>query len=67
MKQGLVSFKINLPDDFEPGQCDKCPMAAVRETEVYPGKYEKKVGCRLRFDKPLCPIEIHKKGNINRE
>ena len=65
MKKGLVVFNINLSDDFEIGQCEKCPMATIRETEVFPGKYEKKVGCRLRFDKPLCPIEIIKKENIN--
>ena len=67
MKQGLVSFKINLPDNFEPGQCVKCTMASVRETEVYPGKYEKKIGCKLRFDKPICPIDIIRKESIKYE
>lgn len=58
MKRAKIELKINVPDDFYPGNCKDCPMKTFISGESYPGCYWEKIECKLGFNKTVCPIEM---------
>ena len=56
MKKVLLSIKINAPDDFQCGDCKKCPIhqESYFSTHFYE---ETKVSCPLGYNKTTCPLE----------
>ena len=62
MKKAILNIKINVPDDFNIGECDKCPLSVKnrREWESLPGCYWVDVYCKLGFDEATCPLKVKK-------
>ena len=60
MKQAIVKFNINVPDDFEIGECKKCPFHSTSTIEHYAGHYEEKSYCNLKHNATTCPIRLSK-------
>ena len=60
MKQAIVKFNINVPDDFEIGECKKCPFHSTSTIEYYAGCYEEKSYCNLKHNATTCPIRLSK-------
>lgn len=60
MKTADVSFKMLVPDDFEPGQCKKCPLKLVEGHETANRTWEETVSCRVGLNKIHCPIRMEK-------
>lgn len=58
MKKATLSMSFNVPDDFKPGNCSKCPMAISRtyETAMRDCVTERK--CPFVVKRELCPLEI---------
>ena len=57
MKKAIINIKINVPDDFECGDCEKCPLAIE---SYYDNHYiaETRISCPLEFNKSTCPLEV---------
>ncbi len=58
MKKAILNIKINVPDDFNTGECDKCSLNVKRNEELFPGCYWEDVKCGLGFIKATCPLEV---------
>lgn len=58
MKRAIVKFPIYVKDDYEPGNCKNCPFVVVSSRESFPGCYEERTSCQLKFYKETCPITI---------
>ena len=56
MKKMTLNIKINVPDDFECGNCKKCPLSAKSGVD-YPGYVDEKYICKIGYDKVVCPLE----------
>lgn len=50
----MCKLKVNVPDDFEAGDCNRCPFRQEKETNY---NYDIKVSCSLGFCKSVCPLE----------
>lgn len=58
MKKAILNIKVNVPDNFKPGNCTDCPFCRRGSYESFPGAYYEKVSCELGFNSAVCPIEI---------
>ena len=58
-----VILKIFVPDSFEIGECDKCPLSKRHswEWEEYP-YYCNGAECGFGFNKTTCPLEVDEKN-----
>lgn len=61
MKKARLDIKINVPDSFKIGECDKCPLCVRSSGESFPGCYWEKVDCKLGFNKTTCPLEVNER------
>lgn len=62
MKQANLIAILNVPDDFETGECTKCPLCAKSYFENH--QYmEEMVDCRIGFTPLTCPLIVK---HINR-
>ena len=59
MKKAILNIKINVPDDFNIGNCDKCPLNVKSSCESFPGCYWEKVDCKFGFNEVTCPLEVN--------
>ena len=59
MKKMYVEMKILVPDDFEAGDCDKCPYQDLN--------YARYDVCRLGFSAPVCPLEVCENTTLTTE
>lgn len=57
MKKAKVNMTINVSDDFEVGECAKCPIHSEScfSTHIYS---ETKISCLLNCTPVNCPITI---------
>lgn len=58
MKKAIVNMKINVPDNFYPGDCMHCPFVAILTHEPYSGFCQERHKCKLNMNKVTCPIEV---------
>jgi len=56
MKKMVLNVKINVPDNFECGDCENCPLSAISTYESYSYIDEKYI-CKIGYNKPICPLE----------
>lgn len=56
MKKATLNIKINVPDSFKIGECEKCPLVVKSSSESYPGCYWESFKCKFGFDKTTCPL-----------
>lgn len=49
MKKAEFKFIKNVPDDFTPGKCDKCPLYGYSYNNMT---------CKISKDKTACPAKI---------
>lgn len=59
MKKAILNIKINVPDSFKIGECDKCPLNARSSYESFPGCYYENFECKLGFNEATCPLEVN--------
>lgn len=57
MKKVRLDIKINVPDSFQPGECNKCPLNVRKGWEPFPGCYQESLECRFGFNQATCPLE----------
>lgn len=57
MKKLTLSIKINVPDEFEIGDCEKCPIVLKEYKECAYGQGRYKYKCSLGFKPGICPLE----------
>ena len=57
MKRFQLVLRVNVPDDFLPGQCAKCPLKSVSSREPFPGCYQETIRCKIGYDSFICPLE----------
>lgn len=62
MKKANLSISINVPDNFEPGDCESCPLHFRSSYEYAYQCYEEKIGCKLDLPKHICPISLEDNG-----
>lgn len=64
MKKATISVKINVADDFEMGDCRKCPfvISEYKEYSYCIGEYSYK--CPLKCNATTCPMEIEEQRDI---
>ena len=58
MKKVRLDIKLNVPDDFECGDCKKCPLRNEEYEEYYPGTGHTTISCTIGFNEGTCPIEV---------
>ena len=59
MKQVNLVATFNVPDDYEIGKCDKCPLCAKSRFETHQYIKEDRI-CKIGFTSLTCPlIEKH--------
>lgn len=58
MKKVRLDIKLNVPDDFECGDCKKCPLRKEKYREEVPGTGRTTISCKLGFSEGTCPIEV---------
>ena len=46
MKQAVLKMVLNVPDDFETGKCEKCPLGATSCEERY-GRVAETTVCKI--------------------
>lgn len=56
MKKMILNVKINVPDNFECGDCKNCPLSATSTYESY-GYIDEKYICKIGYNKTTCPLE----------
>lgn len=56
-----INIQINVPNDFECGQCEKCPLACKSYFENH--YVEETISCKLGYTSITCPIVIEKEPN----
>ena len=56
-----INIQINVPTDFESGQCEKCPLACKSYFENH--YVEETVSCKLGYTSITCPIDVEKEHN----
>lgn len=56
MKKVTLNIKINVPNDFECGDCKRCPLVSKSSIE-YPGYVHEEYFCKMGFSKITCPLE----------
>ena len=56
MKKITLNIKINVPNDFECGDCKRCPLVSKSSID-YPGCVYEKYNCKIGFNKITCPLE----------
>jgi len=61
MKKVRLDIKINVPDSFQSGECEKCPLHINRSFENFPGSYTEYIQCLFYFNRATCPLEEVKK------
>lgn len=63
MKQATLIAILNIPDDYETGNCLKCPLCVKSyfENQQY---IDEKFSCKLEFTSLNCPLTVK---HINRE
>lgn len=57
MKKMMLSVKLNAPDDFNVGDCTKCPISIKKNKEVSYNNWVNTYTCPLGCSKVTCPIE----------
>lgn len=59
MSKVRLNVLLNAPNDFECGDCKKCPIH--QESRFSTQQYEDvKISCPLGFNHISCPIELYK-------
>lgn len=56
MKKVTLNIKINVPNDFECGDCKRCPLVSKSSID-YPGGVYDEYNCKIGFSKITCPLE----------
>ncbi len=64
MKKARLDIIINVPDDFQCGDCKNCPLRS--EGYTYYDLYETRteISCKLGFNKIICPITIKRAETV---
>ena len=62
MKKMKLNIIANVPDNFEPGDCEHCPFSTKTEKEISYHCYETKIKCDFGFTKCVCPMEYIDRG-----
>lgn len=60
-----LNVLINVPDDFECGDCKNCPIHQENYINSYQCR-ESKISCPLGFNHISCPIEVVCEMNVTR-
>lgn len=47
MKQAILTMVLNVPDDFETGKCEKCPLSAKSYYSTGPQYIEEQSYCKV--------------------
>lgn len=58
MKKANINININVPDNFECGDCYICPLKETKYIQVGLQEYDTQISCKLGFQKSTCPIEV---------
>ena len=56
MKKVTLNVKINVPNDFECGDCTRCPLVSKSSTDYHGCVHEEYI-CKIGFSKITCPLE----------
>lgn len=58
MKKATISVKLNVSDDYEIGDCKRCPISIKEYKEYSYCLGETVYKCPLGYNSAICPIEI---------
>lgn len=56
MKQAMLVMQINVPNDFETGDCKKCPLSVTSYYSTGPQYIEENRTCKISCTPMTCPI-----------
>ena len=57
MKKAILSMKINVSDDFECGNCKKCPLHSEEYFDNHIAT-ETTISCTVGFTSYNCPLDV---------
>ena len=57
MKKVRLEIKLNVNDSFKIGDCKNCPLATIKEKEVFFNIFESECFCSIGYSPKSCPLE----------
>lgn len=60
MKKATLNIQINVPDNFNCGDCNRCPFNVEKEQILETGQTLEYVDCGIGFSHTTCPLEVKK-------
>lgn len=63
-KKVSLSMTFKVPDDFEPGDCEKCPIAIKKGYESAMREYSESYSCPFVAKRELCPLDVIEQGCV---
>ena len=59
MKKASLVLDINVPDDYETGDCAKCPLCSKSYYSTYSGDgVSETFSCRIECTRMTCPVVV---------
>lgn len=57
MKKAILNVKLNVPNDFECGNCKRCPLSSLSYYDDFYTHTEEYV-CKIGYNETTCPLEL---------
>lgn len=61
MKKAFATIQIKVPNNFDAGECERCPLREEEDFYEHPCYTSTKITCGIGYTSKTCPLEFERK------